>query len=165
MLFKKNAKPEIIRSNRLLIWARFLYGEVKALAIQLCLTPWDPMNYSPPGSSVCGILQARILDWVSISFSRGIFWTQGLNPGLLHCRQFLYHLSHRGRSYFKNIYSNLLNHWWSNKWAGYFGHFIRKEVETIFVYIPIINLKCEIMILWKYHILLNNFIFKAAHRP
>ena len=31
----------------------------------------DPMDYSPPGSSVHGILQARILEWVSISFSRG----------------------------------------------------------------------------------------------
>ena len=31
----------------------------------------DPMDYSPPGSSVQGILQARILDWVAISFSRG----------------------------------------------------------------------------------------------
>ena len=38
---------------------------------QLCLTLCDPMDYSPPGSSVHGILQARILEWVSISFSRG----------------------------------------------------------------------------------------------
>ena len=31
----------------------------------------DPMDYNPPGSSVLGILQARILKWVAISFSRG----------------------------------------------------------------------------------------------
>ena len=31
----------------------------------------DPVDYSPPGSSVHGILQARILEWVAISFSRG----------------------------------------------------------------------------------------------
>ena len=37
---------------------------------------------SPPGSSVHGILQARILEWVAISFSRGIFLIQGWNPGL-----------------------------------------------------------------------------------
>ena len=36
-------------------------------------------NISLPGSSVHGILQARILEWVSILFSRGIFLTQGLN--------------------------------------------------------------------------------------
>ena len=39
---------------------------------------------SPSGSSVHGTLQARILEWVTISFSRGIFLTQGLNPHLLH---------------------------------------------------------------------------------
>ena len=37
---------------------------------QSCLTLCDPMAYSLPGSSVHGILQARILEWVAISFSR-----------------------------------------------------------------------------------------------
>ena len=32
---------------------------------------YDPMDLSPPGSSVCGILKVRILEWVAISFSRG----------------------------------------------------------------------------------------------
>ena len=49
----------------------------------------DPIDCSLPGSSVHGILQARILEWVAISFSRGIFPTQGLNLDLLHCRQTL----------------------------------------------------------------------------
>ena len=40
-------------------------------SLQLCLTLWDPMDCSPPGSSVQGILQERILKWVTISFSRG----------------------------------------------------------------------------------------------
>ena len=52
-----------------------------------------PMDCSPPSSSVHGILQARILEWVVISFSRGS--SQGLNPGLPHCRQTLYCLSHQ----------------------------------------------------------------------
>ena len=38
---------------------------------QSCLTLCDPMDYSLPRSSVHGILQARILEWVAISFSRG----------------------------------------------------------------------------------------------
>ena len=38
---------------------------------QLCPTLCDPIDYSPPGSSVHGIRQARILEWVSISFRRG----------------------------------------------------------------------------------------------
>ena len=38
---------------------------------QLCLTLCDPMGYSLPGSFVHGIFQARGLEWVAISFSRG----------------------------------------------------------------------------------------------
>ena len=38
--------------------------------------------------------KARILEWVSIPFSRGLSLTQGLNPRLLYCRQILYYLSH-----------------------------------------------------------------------
>ena len=45
--------------------------KVKVLVPQQCLTPCDPMDSSPPGSSVCGILQARILDWVAIPFFKG----------------------------------------------------------------------------------------------
>ena len=41
------------------------------LVAQLCLTLCDPMDCSPPGSSVHGTLQARILEWVAIPFSRG----------------------------------------------------------------------------------------------
>ena len=41
------------------------------LVAQLCLTLRSPMDCSPSGSSVHGILQARILEWVAISFSRG----------------------------------------------------------------------------------------------
>ena len=44
---------------------------VKVLAAQLCLTLYKPMDCSPPVSSVHGILQERILEWVAMSFSRG----------------------------------------------------------------------------------------------
>ena len=42
-----------------------------AKSLQSCLTLCDPIDGSPPGSSVLGILQARILEWVAISFSKG----------------------------------------------------------------------------------------------
>ena len=45
--------------------------------------------------TVHGILQARILEEGSLFLLQGIFPTQGSNPGLLHCRQILYHLSHK----------------------------------------------------------------------
>ena len=38
-------------------------------AAQSCLTSCDPMDCSPPGSSIHGIFQARVLEWVAISFS------------------------------------------------------------------------------------------------
>ena len=44
---------------------------IKVLVAQLCLTLCDTMDCNPPGSSVHGILQARILEWVTLSFSRG----------------------------------------------------------------------------------------------
>ena len=51
---------------------------------QSCLTFCDPMDYNLPGSSVHGIFQARMLEWVAISYSRGIFLTQGSRLHLLH---------------------------------------------------------------------------------
>ena len=48
--------------------------KVKVLVTQPCPTLCDPMNCSPPGSSVHGIFQATILEWVAISFSRGSSW-------------------------------------------------------------------------------------------
>ena len=50
---------------------------------QLWLILCDPTDCSPPGSSVHGILQARILEWVAMPSSRGVFLTQGSNPCLL----------------------------------------------------------------------------------
>ena len=40
------------------------------VCIQSCPIPFDPIVYSPPGPSVHGIIPARILEWVAISFSR-----------------------------------------------------------------------------------------------
>ena len=45
-------------------------GGMRAKLLQLCLTLWDPMDCSPPGSSVHGILQTRILKWVAMPTSR-----------------------------------------------------------------------------------------------
>ena len=44
--------------------------KVKVLVTQLCLTLCDPMDCSPLGYSIHGILQARILEWVATSLSR-----------------------------------------------------------------------------------------------
>ena len=69
--------------------------KVKVSIAQLCLTLCDSVDCSSPVSSVHGILQARIMEWVAISFLQGIFSTQGSNPGLLDCLKILYCLSHQ----------------------------------------------------------------------
>ena len=55
-----------------------------AKLLQSCLTLCNPIECSLPGSSVHGILQARILELVANVFLQGIFLTQRLNPHLLH---------------------------------------------------------------------------------
>ena len=120
---------------------------MSARSLRSCPTLCDPLDYSPPVSSVHRILQARMREWVVMPFSRGsspprdrtvspvapagqadpqshrsqalpsilnvkakslsprvgchflvqeVFPTQGPNPGLPHCRQTLYRLSHQG---------------------------------------------------------------------
>ena len=69
--------------------------KVKVLVAQSCPTLCHPVDCSPPGSSVLGILQARILEWGAIPFSMGSS-RRGLNPGFPHCGQILYYLSHQG---------------------------------------------------------------------
>ena len=63
---------------------------------QLCLTLWDPMNYSLPGSFVHGDSPGKNSGVSCHALLQGICSTQGLNPGLPHCGQILHHLSHQG---------------------------------------------------------------------
>ena len=76
--------------------------KVKVLATQLCDTLCHPMeparllcSWNFPGKNTgvgcCSLLQ-------------GMFSTQGLDPGLLHCRQVLYHLSHQGSHIYLYLY-------------------------------------------------------------
>ena len=66
------------------------------LVAQSCPTLCDPMDYNPPGSSIYGILQVTILEWVAIPFSRGS--SQARNQTWVSCngRMVLYHLDHQG---------------------------------------------------------------------
>ena len=52
----------------------WLYAAAAAKSLQLCLTLCDPIDGSPSGSPIPGILQARILEWVAISFSNAWKW-------------------------------------------------------------------------------------------
>ena len=78
--------------------------------LQSCLTLCNPMDCSPPGSSVHAVFLARTLEWVAISSSSGSSWLKAQTHigllCLLHCRGILYHwatrkthTSHRRRYY------------------------------------------------------------------
>ena len=66
------------------------------LVTQSCLTLCDLMDCSLPGSSVHGDSPGKNIGVGCHSLLQQIFPTWGWNPGLLHCRQILYHLSHQG---------------------------------------------------------------------
>ena len=70
---------------------------MKMLVTQSCPTLCNPMDFSPPGSSVHGILQARILEWIVIPFSRGSSWPRDRTQVSCITDGF-YQLSYQGRS-------------------------------------------------------------------
>ena len=61
--------PVTMKGLKLSLWNKW-----GVCCVQLRLTLCDPMDCSPPGSSVHGIFQARILEWVAISFSKESSW-------------------------------------------------------------------------------------------
>ena len=79
------------------IYCRYhIYVGVLWLVTHSCPTLCHPMDCSPPGSSVHGDSPGKNSGVGCHALLQGIFPTQGLNPGLPHCRQILYHLSHQG---------------------------------------------------------------------
>ena len=77
----------------------YVYEQNTHSCVWLFATPW----------TVHGTLQARILEWVIVPFSRASSQPrQGSNPGLLHCRWILYQLSYQGNPYINAAVANLL---------------------------------------------------------
>ena len=69
----------------LMLWNSFFafhnsISEVKVLFAQSCQNLWDPLDCSSPGSSVHGIFQAKMLEWIVIFFSRRSSWPRDLTP-------------------------------------------------------------------------------------
>ena len=98
-----------------LFFARFLC--VCVCVCVLCVSHsvtvrlYNPMDCSPPGSSVHGVLQTRILVWVAISFSRGS--SPPRNGTWVSCiaGRFFDHLSHQGSLYY--IYVSIIYVYWA----------------------------------------------------
>ena len=89
------AKNKIFR-KRSRSWSSFEQNRVLCLVAQSYPTLCDPMDCSPPGSSVHGDSPGKNTGVGCHAFLQGIFPTPGSNSGLPHCRQILYHLSHKG---------------------------------------------------------------------
>ena len=83
-------------SNKLFFFFRSQVQGVKCLVTQSCPTLCNPMDCSLPGSSDPGDSPGKNSGVGCLFPLQGIFPTQGSNPGLLHCRRILYHLSHLG---------------------------------------------------------------------
>ena len=114
--------PSVLRPLLLLSWLFgglfsqiFVYQPLSYLVcvhvklLQSCLTLCDLIDCSLPGSSICGILKAGILEWVAMPSFRGIFPAQGSNPHLLwllHCRWILYHWATEEALYHLGLSSN-----------------------------------------------------------
>ena len=64
--FKKNSSYH--KDDHIMITSFLLTAAATAKSLQSCPTLCDPIDGSPPGSTVPGILQARTLEWVAISF-------------------------------------------------------------------------------------------------
>jgi len=80
---------------------------VKVLVAQSCPTLSGPVDCGPPGSSVRGISQARMLEWVTVSFPRGPSWPRdGTHVSCISCigRQILYHWVTWEAQYFMGQY-------------------------------------------------------------
>ena len=77
------------------LWCVSIHGAA-CLVAQSCLTLCDTMDCSPPGSSVHGDPPGKNIGVACHALLQGLFPTQGLNPGFLHCRRILYNLSQQG---------------------------------------------------------------------
>ena len=94
IIWKINVLSALIKSQRLTNWINkqnSVYIQYVCLHSQSCPTVYDPMNCSPPGSSVYGIFQARILEWIAVFSSRGSSQTRDWKQVSCIGRQILYH--------------------------------------------------------------------------
>ena len=91
------------RKHDKFITSEYHNSAVLCLVTQSCPTLCHPMGCSPPGSFVHGDSPGKNTGVGCYALLQGIFPTQGSNPGLLHCRQILYCLSHQGSPYLLTV--------------------------------------------------------------
>ena len=118
---------------------------VVVLVAQLYPTLCDPMDCSPPGSSVHGILQARILEWIAIPFSRGSSWPYDQTWVYCVASRFFTIWATRKTWILTGCPTNLTQFWHYLPWESVRSHMLRaqshKTVPTP-LQLPITNPDC-----------------------
>ena len=103
------------------LWAVMCVCACVCVCGQLCLTLCDPMDCSPQGSSVHGISQARILEWVAISFSRGSSWP--MDQTCVSCIAGRFFTTEPPGNSYNQMYSSV-NEWVNDMSAIFLNNFI-----------------------------------------
>ena len=125
--YRQNYRQHVCTLCDLFMKYQNCYSNLLCLVAQSCLTLCDPMDCSPPGSSIHGDSPGKDTGVGCPALLQGIFPTQGSNPGLPHCRRILSLLSHQGSPTILGQNSNTYS---SNTRSYYYSYFIDKETEA-----------------------------------
>ena len=127
--------------------------------VQSCPALCNPMGYSPPGSCVLGILQARILEWLATSFSRGYSQPRDQTRiSYVSCigRQVLYHQCHLGSPFCSRNYLQL------SGFKSIFNLLKIKQLNSAFclgaIFINLMKINVNIYLKFSFDQCLINFI-------
>ena len=96
MMFNRGSQRMTLDLKIMAAGTYYICTYMLCLVVQSHPTLCDPMDYSLPGTSVHGDSPGKDTRVGCHALLQGIVPTQGLNPGLQHCRRILYHLSYQG---------------------------------------------------------------------
>ena len=150
--------PDWERFSRIIVPER---RTAAAKSLQLCPTLCDPIDSSPPSSSVPGSLQARTLEWVAISFSNACMHAKLLQSCLTLCDPMD---SSPPGFFFHRILQARTLEWVAISFSSQRGELpcIKREMSRIAIYTRYIALDTSIIItkLWQWRVFENPWIFE-----
>ena len=116
-----------------------------ATSLQSCLTLYNPIDSSPPDSSIPGILQARILEWVAISFSNACMHTKSLQSYPTLCDPM--DSSPPGSSVHRTLQARTLK-WVAISCSSTIPSKAKCHLGNLFSYVCITNCHVNVLLLW-----------------
>ena len=151
----ENANHSIIEYITELKW-RCLCFALSLSRVWLFVTPW-----SPSGSSVHGDSPGKNTEVGCHFLLQGIYPTQGLNPGLVHCRQDLSHLSHQGS--WGNLYF-IVFEWYFTEYTVldcqfFFFLFPLSPLKMLYHFLPFILSSGRSAVIWMFVLMYKLWVF------